>query len=265
MNLEYEVIGDPSAPPLLLIMGLAAQMIVWPDELCRMLADRGFCVVRFDNRDVGLSTKPETGYTLDDMADDSAGLLDALGLGSAHVVGASMGGYIAQLLAIRHPARVRSLCIIMSSTGSRAVGLPQPDLLPMLLQPLAADRQGYVAQRMHIARRIASPGFGFDEARSLDVIGRAWDRCFFPLGGQRQLAAVMAAGDRTAALGDVRTPTLVLHGADDPLVHVSGGEALARAIAGARLRVFPGMAHDLPSDLWPTIVEAIADNARRDG
>ncbi|MGZ3404964.1 MAG: alpha/beta fold hydrolase [Polyangia bacterium] len=267
IELEYDTLlppnGDTHAPPLLMIMGLASQMIVWPDELRQLLAARGFKVIRFDNRDVGLSTKPATGYTLDDMADDAAGLLDALDLPSAHVVGASMGGYLAQLLALRHPRRVRSLCIIMSSTGARDVGLPAPDILPMLLQPLPTERDAYIEHRVRISRRLSSTTYPFDEPRMRALAGAAFDRCFFPLGGQRQLAAVMAAPDRTARLAELRVPTLILHGADDPIVAPSGGEALARAIPGAELRVFAGMGHDLPAALWPTFADAIAENARR--
>ena len=262
IELEYESFGELRDPPLLLIMGLGSQMIVWPDELCRMLAAKGFRVIRYDNRDVGLSTKPAAGYTLDDMADDAAGLLDALDLPSAHVVGASMGGFLAQLLALRHPARVRSLCIIMSSTGAPDVGRPAPDILPMLLQPLPTERAAHIEYRLSIARRLSSPGYPFDEPRLRALIGAAFDRCAFPLGGQRQLAAVMTATDRTARLAAIRVPTLVLHGADDPIVDKSGGEAIARAIPGAKLRIFPGMGHDLPAALWPTFADAIADTAR---
>jgi len=262
IELEYEVIGDAGAPPLLMIMGLGSQMIVWPDELCRLIADQGFRVIRYDNRDVGLSTKTAELYTLDDMADDAAGLLDALDLPAAHVVGASMGGFIAQLLALRHPRRVRTLCIIMSSTGARDVGVAAPDILPMLMQPMPTDRAGYLEYRLRIARRLSSTTYEFDEPRIRALSAACYDRDFFPLGGQRQLAAVMRAPDRTARLAELRVPTLVLHGTDDPIVNVSGGEALARAIPGATLRTFPGMAHDLPAALWPTFAAAIAENAR---
>lgn len=263
IELEYEVIGDAGAPPLLMIMGLASQMIMWPDELCRLIAARGFRVIRYDNRDVGLSTKTAALYSLDDMADDAVGLLDALDLPAAHVVGASMGGYIAQLLALRHRARVRSLCILMSSTGARDVGGAAPDILPMLLQPMPSERAAYIEYRVRIARRLSSTGYEFDEPRVRALAAAAYDRSFFPLGGQRQLAAVMQAGDRTARLGELRVPTVILHGADDPIVAVSGGQALARAIPGAALRLFPGMGHDLPAALWPTFAAAIAENAMR--
>jgi pimeloyl-ACP methyl ester carboxylesterase len=263
IELEYESFGDERAPAMLMIMGLGSQMIVWPDELCAFLVERGLRVIRYDNRDVGLSTKPTGSYTLDDMADDAAGLLDALGLERAHIVGASMGGYIAQLVAIRHARRMRSLCIIMSSTGSRAVGGADPDILPMLLTPLPVDRDGHVEERLKIARRLSSPAYPFPEERIRTIFGRAYDRCHFPLGGQRQLGAVMTSYDRTAALGDVRAPTLVIHGSADPIVHADGGEALARAIPGAELRIFEGMGHDLPAALWTTLADEIAASARR--
>ena len=262
IELEYEVVGDAHAPPLLMIMGLGSQMIVWPEEWIQMLAARGYRVIRYDNRDVGLSTRPDAPYTLDDMADDAAGLLDALDLPSAHVVGASMGGFIAQLLALRHPRRVRSLCIMMSSTGARDVGAPAPDVTPMLMQPLPSEREAHLAHRLPIARRLSSPAYPFDEPRLRRIYGTSFDRCFFPLGGQRQLAAVLSAPDRTARLASIRIPTVVIHGDSDPLVHVSGGKAIAAAIPNAKLQILPGMGHDLPAALWPTFAEAIATNAR---
>jgi pimeloyl-ACP methyl ester carboxylesterase len=157
---------------------------------------------------------------------------------------------------------VRSLCIIMSSTGARDVGHAQPDIQPMLLQPLPTERAAHIEYRLRIARRLSSPGYPFDEPRIRGIIAAAYDRCLFPLGAQRQLAAVMAAPDRTARLAAVRAPTLVLHGAEDPIVDKSGGEAVARAIPNAKLRIFPGMGHDLPAALWPTLADAIAENAR---
>ena len=263
IDLEYESLGSDRDPPLLLIMGLAAQMIVWPDEFCRLLVARGHRVIRYDNRDVGLSTKPAGYYTLEDMADDAAGLLDALDLSSAHVVGASMGGFIAQLLALRHPQRVRSLALMMTSTGNRDVGYAAPDILPMLLTPLPSERAAHIEHRLAMARRLASTAYPFDEPRVRATIAAAFDRCYFPLGGQRQLAAVAGAADRTERLSEIRVPTVVIHGGDDPIVHPSGGEALARAIPGARLHLFTGMGHDLPLALWPTFADAIIDSARR--
>jgi pimeloyl-ACP methyl ester carboxylesterase len=259
IELEYEVIGE--GEPMLLIMGFSVQLIQWPDAFCRMLADRGHRVIRFDNRDVGLSSKVDQSYSLDDMADDAAGLLSALGIDSAHVVGASMGGYLAQLLTLRHPARVRSMCSIMSSTGSRSVGQPSPEMFTYLMTPAPSVRSDYVEQRMVIARKVAGPGFAFDEDRLRDTIGRAFDRCYFPQGAMRQIRAVMAAPDRTAALGAIAVPSLVIHGTHDLIVHPSGGRATAEAIPGARLLEIEGMGHDLPSGAWPRIVDAIVANA----
>nr|WP_275585735.1 alpha/beta fold hydrolase [Geodermatophilus sabuli] len=256
-----------------MVMGLATQMIGWPDEFCRGLADRGLFVVRFDNRDIGLSTHlddagaPDMGalltgsgsapYALADMADDTAGLLDALGLDSAHVVGASMGGMIAQLLAIRHPARVRSLTSIMSTTGDPAVGTPAEAAMGVLLAPPAVDRDGAVQRAVDTYRVIGSPGFEFDEASVRDRAGLSFDRRHNPAGVARQLAAILTTSDRTADLGSVAVPTLVVHGAQDPLVQVSGGRATAAAIPGADLHVVEGMGHDLPRAVWPELTDRI--------
>lgn len=263
LELAYERLGEARAEPVVMIMGFGVQMITWPDGFCRALVERGFQVVRFDNRDVGQSSRAPRGYTLDDMADDVAALLDALHIPSAHVVGASMGGFIAQLVALRHHERVRSLVSIMSSTGNRAVGQPRPELLPLLMTPAPLDPQGYLETRLRSLKLIASPGFPFDEARARDVITRSWQRGYDPAGVQRQLMAVLAAPDRTTLLQRIRAPTLVVHGSDDGIVHRSGGEATARAIPGARLLMVEGMAHDLPEGAWPRIADAIRDNARR--
>ncbi len=262
ITLEYEVIGDANAAPMLLVMGFSVQLIQWPDRLCAMLAKRGFRVVRFDNRDVGLSSKVDRSYSLDDMSDDAAGLLDTLGIEAAHVVGASMGGYIAQLLALRHARRVRSLCSIMSSTGARGVGQPSPEMFTLLMTPAPPERSTYIEQRLAIARKVAGPGFPFDEARIRDTIGRAFDRCYYPAGAMRQIRAVLSAADRTASLARIRVPTLVIHGTHDLIVDPSGGEATARAIPGARLLPIPGMGHDLPEGAWQTIVDAIVENTK---
>lgn len=263
IELEYEIIGggDGDAAPMLVIMGFTMQMIQWPDGFLERLAARGFRIVRFDNRDVGLSSKVERPYALDDMADDAAGLLDAVGIPAAHVVGVSMGGFIAQLLTLRHPERVSSLASIMSSTGARDVGGPHPDLVPMLMTPPPADRAAYIETRLAIARRLTGATLPSDEARTRASFTRAYDRCFYPQGIARQFHAIISASDRTAALGAVRARTLVIHGTDDPLVDPSGGDATARAIPGARLVRIPGMGHDLPEAAWDTIIAAIAENA----
>ncbi len=274
IDLAHESFGSPGDTPLLLVMGLATQMIGWPDEFCRMLAERGLHVVRFDNRDVGLSThlhdagapdvlavmggdRSGVAYTLADMADDTAGLLDALGLDSAHVVGASMGGMIGQSLALRHPQRVRSLTSIMSTTGDPAVGAPAQAALGVLLSPPATDRQGAVQRAVDTYRVIGSPGFEFDESGLRERAGLSFDRAHDPAGAARQLAAILASPDRTADLPRVAVPTLVVHGAQDALIDVSGGRATAAAIPGAELLVVDGMGHDLPRAVWPQLVDRI--------
>jgi pimeloyl-ACP methyl ester carboxylesterase len=280
MKISYETLGDPSDPALLLVMGLGAQLVDWPDEFCEMLAARGFYVIRFDNRDIGLSTwldelgQPDLAaifggdtttvpYLLSDLAADTAGLLEELGIASAHVVGASMGGMIAQQLVIDRPDLVASVCSIMSTTGDRTVGHPTPEAAAALMRPPAADREGAVAAAVATSRVIGSPGFEVLEA---DLVSRAsakYDRAFHPAGTQRQYAAIVAAPDRTASLAAVSVPTLVVHGEADPLIDVSGGRATAAAIPGAELLVIPGMGHDLPRGVWTTVVDAIAANAAR--
>ncbi|MGY1669538.1 alpha/beta fold hydrolase [Geodermatophilus sp. SYSU D00710] len=275
VELAYETFGSPEDTPLLLVMGLATQMIGWPDEFCRMLAERGLYVIRFDNRDIGLSTHLDAAgapdvlavmggdhsrvaYRLADMAEDTAGLLHALGLDSAHVVGASMGGMIAQSLAIRHPERVRSLTSIMSTTGDPAVGAPAEAALGVLLAPPATDRESAVQRAVDTYRVIGSPGFEFDESGLRERAGLSFDRAYNPAGVARQLTAILASPDRTADLARVAVPTLVVHGAEDALVNVSGGRATAAAIPGAELLVVEGMGHDLPRAVWPQLVDRIS-------
>jgi len=263
-------------------MGLGTQMLGWPDGFCEELAGRGAHVIRFDNRDVGLSSHlanvpaPDVTaalagdtagapYTLSDMAADTVGLLDALELDGAHLVGASMGGMIAQTIAIEHPRRVRSLTSIMSTTGDPSVGLPRQDALRALLSPAAASRAEAIERTLSIVRVIGSPGFGIDEAELRRRTGVAYDRAHDPAGIARQVVAIAASGDRTAALRSVSVPTLVIHGAADPLVDVSGGRATARAVPGAELAVFDGMGHDLPRALWAEIARRIAGLVHRAG
>jgi pimeloyl-ACP methyl ester carboxylesterase len=255
-------------------------MLLWDEEFCELLAGRGFHVIRFDNRDVGLSTKlvespvpsvrhmwlrdkRAAAYTLNEMADDAAGLLDHLEIEAAHVVGASMGGMIAQTLAVRHPDRVLSLVSIMSTTGHRRVGQPKRALLPILLRRPVADRARNIERAVRIWRAIGSPGYPLDEERIRRVAEKSYDRSFHPAGTARQLMAIIASGDRTEALRTIRAPTLVIHGEADPLVRPSGGKATARAIPGAELMLIPGMGHDLPRALWPRIADAIVRNAER--
>jgi pimeloyl-ACP methyl ester carboxylesterase len=274
----YETIGHPSGRPLLLIMGLSSQMIWWDDEFCEQLADRGFYVIRFDNRDAGRSQtmhgrtslprsflRQPPPYSLADMAEDAAGLLAHLDVPSAHVTGTSMGGMITQTLAIRHPERVRSLVSIMSTTGSRLVGWPAPRGAAALLGKTATNREQYVELVVGMFRRIGSPGFPFDEARMRDRAGRSFDRGVNRSGTRRQIAAITSAHDRTAQLRRLRVPALVIHGKQDLLVNVSGGRATARAIPDSELILVPGMGHDMPRPIWPTLIDGIERTADRAG
>lgn len=280
ISLAYETFGDPGDPAVVLIMGLGTQMIAWPDEMCQGLADHGYHVVRFDNRDVGLSThlhdvrapsfadvvvrRQPPPYTIDDMADDTIGLLDALALDRVHLVGASMGGFIAQSVALRAHHRLRSLTLMMTSTGSKRVGNPRPRLFTRLTARHAVrDRSGAQARTLETFRIIGSRGFAFDEEFLLDVAGRSYDRAHDPGGYLRQLAAIAAQPDRTRALRGVTVPSLVVHGLDDPLVAASGGLAAARALPGSTFIGFSGMGHDLPRALWPRFVDEIAGHASR--
>ena len=280
IEIAFETFGDESDPPLLLVMGLATQMIGWPEELCELLVSRGFRVIRFDNRDVGRSThlrggpKPKVlramagmtkdpAYTLDDMADDAFGLLDHLGIDATHVVGASMGGMIAQTMAIRRPDRVLSLTSIMSTTGNRRAGLPRLKALGVLLRRAPTDRETYAEYIVRTYRIIGSPGFDRDDDWVRDLGKASYDRGVDRGGPARQIVAIQASGDRTRSLAGVRTPTVVIHGKDDPLIPIRAGRATARAIPGAELIEIDGMGHDLPRQLWPRIVEAVAENAAR--
>ena len=281
--IAYETFGDAADPPVLLIMGLGGQLLSWPEDFCRQLVDRGLFVVRFDNRDVGLSThlpdlpQPDVAaiqngdlgtvpYTLSDMASDAASLIQALGIGSAHAVGLSLGGMIAQILAIEHPDRVRSLTSIMSTTGDPRVGQATEEALAHLTQPAARTREEVVDRRRQSQAITGSPDYPTSDAELRDRAGQAFDRNFDPAGGTRQFAAALTSPDRTAGLAELQVPTLVIHGADDPLIQVSGGHATAAAIPDAELLVIDGMGHDLPSQLWPQVVERISTHiARADG
>jgi pimeloyl-ACP methyl ester carboxylesterase len=259
ITIEYETFGDAGSPPVLLIMGLGAQLTLWDTRFCTALANAGYYVIRYDNRDVGLSTTFEEAttspaYTLSDMAADAAGLLDSLGIDSAHIVGASMGGMIAQTFAIEFPTRTRTLVSIMSTTGDQTVGQPKPEALAPLLAPPPTTRDEAIEAGVKIGRIIGSTGFTFDERAVRDRAAASYDRSFNPAGTARQLAAIMAQPDRTAALGELNAPALVIHGEADPLVTPSGGKATAAAIPGSKLKLIPGMGHDLPPDLYDEIV-----------
>jgi len=261
IEIEYETLGDPSGRPLLFIIGLADQLIHWDDSLCEDLAARGHYVIRFDNRDSGLSTKMDglSGpYSLDDMADDAMGLLDVLGIDKAHLCGASMGGMIAQCAAIRYPSRVLSLTCIYCTSGNRSLPSPDPDVMKVLLAPAPRDRQGYVDYMVRFIRMTTGKGFPFDEAYARQISERAYDRCFYSEGTARQLKAIATQKDRRQALAGLSVSTLVVQGTDDPLVSVEAGIDLAGAIPGAHLKLIEGMGHDLArGGAWPEITEAI--------
>jgi pimeloyl-ACP methyl ester carboxylesterase len=279
VELCYETFGDASDAPLLLIMGLGTQMIAWREEFCRMLVDRGFFVIRFDNRDIGRSThlrdhRPPTvrqmltrdkraaAYTLDEMADDAAGLLDHLGVEQAHVVGASMGGMIAQMLAVRHPRKVLTLTSIMSTTGHRLKGQPAAKVYPFLIKARPKDKGEAIDRIVKLFGVVGSPGYPADEAELRRLASESWDRGGGDDSGtRRQMQAVLASGNRTRALSRIEAPTLVIHGKADKLVRPSGGRATAKAIRGARLVEIDGMGHDLPKPLWPRLVDLIARHA----
>jgi pimeloyl-ACP methyl ester carboxylesterase len=280
IELAYQEIGELDAEPLVLVMGLATQMIAWDEGFCAMLAERGYRVIRFDNRDIGRSTKIRSAgvpnrldmmagrrgsapYLLSDMAADTLGLMDHLEIDSAHVVGASMGGMIVQTMAIEQPERVRSMVSIMSTTGSRWTGTPSWKVLGILLAAPPRNRDAVVERAVRTFKAIGSPGYAFDEELVRDIAGRSYDRGHSAAGVLRQLHAITASGDRTAQLRQVRIPTTVIHGSRDPLIRPSGGRATAKAIPGAQLRIIEGMGHDLPRELWPTIVDAIDSNAAR--
>jgi pimeloyl-ACP methyl ester carboxylesterase len=281
VELCYETFGDPGDPAMLLVMGLATQMVGWPDEFCEQLAARGFFVIRYDNRDVGRSQKMDypvptvkqlllrdqraARYTLEHMAADGTGLLDQLGISHAHVVGVSMGGMIAQTMAARFPDRVLSLASIISNTGARWSGQPSPRMYPMLLKKPPRDRAGYIDHTVATFKKIGSSGFPPDEAELRRTAERSYDRGLNPAGSVRQLAAIIASGDRTPLLRTITAPTVVIHGHKDRLVPTSGGRATAKAIPGARLVIIEGMGHDLPRGAWPRMLDEIEHNAARAG
>jgi pimeloyl-ACP methyl ester carboxylesterase len=280
IELCYQTFGDADDEPLLLVMGLGAPMTWWDDELCVQLARRGFHVIRFDNRDVGRSSRARgrvtrrllvrafaglpvrTPYTLDDMATDAFGLLDHLGLESAHVAGVSMGGMIVQSMALQHPRRVRSMASIMSTTGRRTVGWQHPVLFRNLLAS-SRGREGYIRSSVATWRMIGSPGYPQPQEKTEQRAGETYDRGVSMEGMTRQMAAIVTQPDRTPRLRALQVPTVVVHGLADKMVHVSGGRATAAAVPGAELLLVDGMGHDLPPQLFETFTQAIATNARR--
>jgi pimeloyl-ACP methyl ester carboxylesterase len=285
IELAYEVSGDRTGPPVLLIMGLGAQLTRWPEPFHRALADAGFHVIRFDNRDVGLSTRldgagspPLVGaalraalglsikapYELSEMAADAIGLLDALGIRSAHIVGVSMGGMIGQIIAARHGERARTLVSIMSTSGGRR--LPQPDWrlrMALLRRPPGRERAQVIESTVALYKAIGSPGYPADDALLRDQVTRDVERSYYPSGLRRQLLAILASGSRESILGQITAPTLILHGDGDPLVPVAAAYDLHRRIRGSQMEVYPGMGHDLPRALLPTITGKIVEHVRR--
>ncbi len=284
IEIFYEDHGDPSHDVILLVMGLGAQLTLWPDELVEALVGEGFRVIRYDNRDIGLSQKFEGArapslpiqllrkkigfpakvpYKLKDMADDGIGLLDALGIEAAHVVGASMGGMIVQLMAVHHPERLMSMTSIMSTTGNGKLPQAEKHAMEALIAPLKGmDEETLVAHGLNIAKNIGSPGFPFDPEAQREKVLKNIRRSVYPAGLPRQLAAIIDDGCRRSRLASVRTPTLVLHGEDDPLVKVEAGEDTARHISGARLVTIPGWGHDIPLPLVPRVASEIVAHAR---
>ena len=286
IEIEYESFGPADRDAVLLIMGFSAQLTMWPTELCEELVSRGYRVIRFDNRDVGLSAKLEakgipdmeklfgalmTGaaveapYSLDDMAADAAGLLDALKIERAHIVGASMGGMIAQLVAANHPEKTLSLTSIMSNTGNPDLPQGSPEAMGALMAPAPApdDIEAIIARGINTWKVIGSPGYPTDDQQLRQWVMRDAKRSYYPQGVTRQFAAIVANGDRRPKLKNIKAPTVVLHGADDPLVPVAGGKDTADNIPGAELRVIPGMGHDFPLGLVPVFADAIEAAARR--
>lgn len=279
IDMAYQCFGNSSHPPVLLMMGAGAQMIAWPDGFCDELVKQGLYLIRFDNRDTGLSTHfndapipnftaamagdySSVTYTLSDMAADTIGLIDGLGLDKVHLVGASMGGMIAQTVAIEYRSRIKSLTSIMSTTGAPAVGLPDFKTLSSLGEAPYHDREAYIEWRIRSLKALGSPGFPFDEATVAKTAGLSWDRDHDPLGMLRQAVAVLKSGDRTEKLHQLKVPTLVLHGTSDKMIDVSGGKATAEAIPGARLHLFEGMGHGFPQALWAELAMLIAQHVR---
>jgi pimeloyl-ACP methyl ester carboxylesterase len=280
IEIEYESFGSPTNPAMLLVMGLGMQLTGWDPELCALLAKQGFHVIRFDNRDIGLSTHLDDApvpdplavlggdtsgvpYLLADMADDAAGLLTSLGISGAHVVGASMGGMIVQELLLRHPELVLSACSIMSTTGARDVGQPSAEAAAALIAPRAASREEAIKRGVQVWRILESPAYPQPESVLWEQEAARYNRSFYQDGPARQLAAILASPDRTPGLADVIAPTVVIHGDADPLINVSGGKATAAAVPDAELKIYPGMGHDLPPELWGSYIEAIVTNTQR--
>jgi pimeloyl-ACP methyl ester carboxylesterase len=280
IQIEYDTFGNLSSPALMLIMGGGSQMIYWEAEFCELLAKKGLFVIRFDNRDVGLSTKFEKAgipdimaamkgepispaYTLEDMADDAVGLLDALGIEKAHVCGASVGGMIAQVMSYRHSERVLSLTSIMSGTGNPELPQIEPDILAEVYKPVPDGREAYIEHHVNMWRKLWSPGFPFEEKRLRALMAESYDRSYYPQGMARQSAAVLAHGYPKTSIASIKAPTLVIHGNKDPFMSLEGGKETAKLIQGAKLLIIEGMGHDMPKETWPKMIDAISDHTKQ--
>jgi pimeloyl-ACP methyl ester carboxylesterase len=283
IEIEYENFGNPNDKPLLLVNGLGSQMITWEDGFIQLLLDRGFYVIRFDNRDVGLSTKCEWGgepnimaafmaaqagnpvespYSLNDMADDAIGVLDALDIEKAHICGRSMGGMIVQVIALRHPTRVLSLTSIMSTTGNPELPRGDPEVQQALVAPVPPERDKVIENGVRIMRLIHG-SFPFDEEKAKEQAGNAYDRCFYPMGFARQMLAIIASENRRPKLKSITVPTLIIHGSEDPLVPLEGSKDIHEAIPGSKLLIIEGMGHSLPPETWVQMTDAIQANAAK--
>lgn len=285
IEIEYDTFGDPSSEPFLLIMGLGYQMIRWRVDFCNQLADRGFYVIRFDNRDVGLSTKleelgvpdimkaslaiqrgetVEAPYTLEDMAADAIGLLDFLNIEKTHVCGASLGGFIAQILAYKYPQRILTLTSIMSSTGNSELPLAKPEALQILLTPSPTEREAYIELKVKQRRVLFGTGFVYDENTQRQIAAESYDRCYYPQGYSRQLIASLISGDRRSKIATIKVPTLIIHGADDPLMLVEHGRDTAKTIPNSELLIIDGLGHTMEAPgSWPQMIDRITQNAKK--
>jgi len=283
VEIEYETIGDPNSEPLLLIAGLGSQMYAWSDEMCNNFADKGFFVIRFDNRDVGLSTKfddagmpdfteinaalaygaePNVPYTLEDMVNDAVGILDALKIEKAHICGASMGGMIAMAFAYKHPSHVLSLAVIMSTTGNPQLPQGKPEILMQFFAPIPSEREAYINEMINRDRLIYGT-FEFDEVQAREYNTREYDRCYYPEGGARQLAALAIPGNIQPEISAIQAPTIVIQGSEDPFYPVEVGKVIAETIPGAELLIIDGMGHSFPHEVVPIIINAIVKNSNR--
>lgn len=285
IEIEYETIGDPISKPLLLIAGLGSQMLAWSDEMCESLANRGFFVIRFDNRDVGLSTKfedaglpnfveintayargeiPEVPYTLEDMADDAVGVLDALNVDKAHICGASMGGMIAQILAYRHPSRVLALTVIMSTTGNPNLPQAKPEIMAQFFAPVPSEREAHIEELVKRDSLIHGT-FAYDEDQGRDYRTKEYDRSYYPEGIARQLAAMAVPGNIKTKISAIQAPTLVIHGREDPFNSIEAAKEIAATILGAELMILDGMGHSFPHEAIPHIINALVENSNKNG